>query len=173
MKKILKTDRLTLRNFVMDDDKALLEILADGGRPGILGFGPINIDYAHGFLNRILESYKNNEFGLWAVVGKETGTLIGYCGIHKVKINETEEKPELAYRIYKNLWGKGFATEAAQAVRDYAFHVLKLPEIVSCIAHDNKGSIRVAEKTGLTYWKEGVFKGMPCQVYRLVLKEQQ
>lgn len=104
---------------------------------------------------------------MWAIVEKETGKLVGYCGIHKVKINEVEEKDELAYRVYKKLWGKGFATEAAKAMSDYAFNVLKLPEIVSCIAHDNERSMRVAEKVGLTYWKEGVFKGKPCHVYRI------
>ena len=179
MKKILETDRLVLRQFVMEDDKDILEIMADGGMPHLAQFGPLDIDYARSFLNRMLESYRNNGFGLWAVIEKETGNLIGHCGIHKVKINEAdvsaiarsevpgtaEEKSELAYRIYKKLWGKGYATEAAMAVCDYAFNILKLPEIVSCIAHDNECSVRVAEKVGLTYRKEGVFKGIPCQVF--------
>jgi len=172
MVKILETGRLILLNFIMEDDKALLEIMSDGGMPHLTQFGPLDINYARGFLNRMLESYKDNGFGLWAVVEKETGNLIGHCGIHRVKINETEEKPELAYRIYKKLWGKGYATEAATAVRDYAFSVLKLPEIVSCIAHDNARSMRVAEKVGLTYWKEGVFKGMPCRVYRKIKESE-
>lgn len=166
MQKILETDRIILRNFVIDDDKALLEIMADGGMPHLAQFGPLDINYARGFLNRMIENYRDNGFGLWAVVEKETSKLIGYCGIHKVKINETEEKTELAYRIYKNLWGKGLATEVAMAVRDYAFNVLKFPEIVSCIAHDNERSMRVAEKVGLTYWKDGVFKGKPCRVFK-------
>lgn len=171
MKTILETNRLIMRNFVMDDDKALLEIMSDGGMPHLSQFGPLDIDYARGFLNRMIENYRYNGFGLWAVGEKASGMLIGYCGIHKVKINDTEEKPELAYRIYKRFWGKGYATEAATAVRDYAFNDLKLPDIVSCIAHDNERSARVAEKVGLTYWKEGVFKGMPCRVYRKCKKE--
>jgi hypothetical protein len=68
MKKILETERLMLRQFVMEDDKALLEIMADGGMPHLAQFGPLDIDYARGFLNRMLESYKDNGFGLWAVV---------------------------------------------------------------------------------------------------------
>ncbi len=169
---MLETDRLIIRNFVMEDDKALLEIMSDGGMPHLTQFGPLDINYARGFLNRMLESYKKDGFGLWAVVEKETGNLIGHCGIHKVKINEQEEKPELAYRIYKKLWGKGYATEATTAVRDYAFNVLNLPEIVSCIAHDNERSMRVAAKVGLTYWKEGVFKGKPCRVYRKIKERE-
>ncbi|HBS48387.1 TPA: GNAT family N-acetyltransferase [Candidatus Dependentiae bacterium] len=171
MKKILETNRLILRNFVMEDDKVLLEIFADGGMPPLPQFGPLDIDYARGFINRMIESYKNNGFGLWAVIEKSTGDLIGYCGIHKVKIEvsaKVEEKPELAYRIYKKLWGKGFATEAAKSVCDYAFNILKLSEIVSCITPDNNRSLRVAEKVGLTYWKDGVFKGLvQCSVYKI------
>ncbi|HBS48381.1 TPA: GNAT family N-acetyltransferase [Candidatus Dependentiae bacterium] len=176
---ILETDRLILRNFVMKDDKALLEIFADGGMPHLPQFGPLDIDYARGFINRMIENYKDNGFGLWAVIEKSTGNLIGYCGIHKVKINKAdlsakalakeEEMPELAYRIYKKLWGKGFATEAAKSVCDYAFNVLNLPEIISCIAHDNNRSLRVAEKVGLTYWKDGLFKGItPCRIYKKI-----
>jgi [ribosomal protein S5]-alanine N-acetyltransferase len=166
-KNIIQTKRLVLREFTMHDDAALLEIFADGGMPPLNYFGPLDINYARGFISRMLESYKNNSFGLWAVVEKETENVIGYCGLHNVMINEEEAKTELAYRIYKKLWGKGYATEAAMAVRDYAFNVLKLPEIVSCIAHDNEKSMRVAEKVGLIYWKDGVFKGNPCRVYKM------
>lgn len=168
MKNIIETERLVLRNFVMDDGEAILEIMSDGGRAHLSQYGPLDMNYAYGFLNIMIKSYKDNGFGLWAVIEKKTQHLIGYCGIHKVKINEVEEMPELAYRIYKQLWGNGFATEAATGVRDYAFNVLKLPEIVSCIAHDNKKSMRVAEKVGLIYWKEGIFKGIPCRVYRKI-----
>ncbi|MFA6527313.1 MAG: GNAT family N-acetyltransferase [Candidatus Babeliales bacterium] len=167
MKNILETNRLIVREFTMNDDAAILDLFADGGMPHMAQFGPLDINYARGFLNRMLEHYKAHGFGLCAVIEKESATLIGYCGLHNVAIGNDETKIELAYRIHKNHWGKGLATEVATAVRDYAFDVLKFPEIVSCIAHDNKGSMSVAEKVGLTYWKEGVFKGMPCRVYRM------
>jgi [ribosomal protein S5]-alanine N-acetyltransferase len=171
MKKIIETNRLILREFIIQDDKALLEIMSDGGMPHLAQFGPLDINYARGFLERMIKSYKENEFGLWAIVEKETEHLIGYCGLHKVTIDEKwTPKIELAYRIYKKLWGKGFATEAAKAVQDYAFKKLNLDEIVSCIAHDNNRSMRVAEKGGLTYWKEGIFKGKPCKVYKISKK---
>ena len=166
MKNILETDRLIVREFTMNDDAVVLDLFADGGMPHMAQFGPLDINYARGFLNRMLDHYKDNGFGLWAVIEKESGTLIGYCGLHNVPIGHDETKIELAYRIHKNHWGNGYATEVATAVCDYALNVLKLPEIVSCIAHDNKRSARVAEKVGLTYWKEGIFKGMPCRVYR-------
>jgi RimJ/RimL family protein N-acetyltransferase len=180
-KRVLETERLVIREFVIDDVPALLNIMADGGMPHLAQFGPLDINYARGFLERMIESYKVNGFGLWAVIEKSTGELIGYCGLHRIKIEvvlsavasakeaaKTEEHVELAYRIYRPLWGRGLAPEAASAVYDYAFAVLKFPEIVSCIAPTNTQSMRVAEKVGLTYWKEGIFKGMPCRVYRKI-----
>jgi len=167
MKEILETERLKLREFVLKDAKDLLEIFADGGMPHLAQFGPLNIEYAKEFIKRMLTSYKENGFGLWAVLDKTNDKLIGYCGIHKIKINDSEIINELAYRIYKKLWGKGLATEAAKSVKNYAFKILKLPEIVSCIVPENFRSIRVAEKTGLVYWKNGKFRGQDCQIYRM------
>lgn len=166
MKKILETERLILREFVKQDDKAILEILADGGMPHLPQFGPLDINYSCNFLNRFIESYKNNGFGLWAIIEKKTENLIGYCGLHRIKINDTEDKVELAYRIYKKLWGNGYAPEVAKAILDYAFNILNLKEIISCIAPDNQKSSRVAEKVGLTYWKDATFRGLNHKIYK-------
>lgn len=168
MKTILETDHLFIRQFIIEDDKALLEIMSDGGMPHLVQFGPLDINYARGFISRMLESYKNNGFGLWTIIEKKSGELIGHCGIHKIKVDDTIDMNELAYRVYKKLWGHGFATEAAIAVTDYAFNVLKLPEIVSCIAKDNSRSMRVAQKAGLAYWRDGTFRGIPCHIYRKI-----
>ena len=166
MKKILETNRLILREFTLDDAEDLLKIFADGGSAPNPRFLPLDIEYSKGFINKMIESYKQNGFGLWAVIDKKDNTLIGHCGIHRIPINDTEINNELAYRIYKPLWGNGFATEAAKAVKKYAFNVLKLPELVSCIDSENSRSIRVAEKNGLTYWKEGKYnKQKPCKIY--------
>lgn len=166
MKPLLKTERLLIRSFTLEDDQAVLDLFSDGGAPHLAQFGPLDIDYARGFLQHTICSYEKNGLGLWAVIEKATGKLIGDCGLHKVKIGENEEKIELAYRIHKQLWGKGFATEAAQAVLTYAFDVLHLSEVVSCIAHNNERSVRVAEKIGMTYWKEGMFMGKSFRVYK-------
>lgn len=166
VKPILETERLLIRPFVFEDDQAVLDLFADGGAPHLTQYGPLDIDYARGFLRHTISGYQKDGLGLWAVIDKTTGKLIGDCGLHKAKIGEHEEAVELAYRIHKTLWGKGFATEAAKAVLSYAFDVLNLPEVVSCIAYDNARSVRVAEKIGMTYWKEGIFMGKPCLVYR-------
>ena len=167
MKKILETKRLILREFKMQDAPDLLQIQADGGMPHLAQFGPLNLEYTQELLKRILASYKQNGFDLWAIIDKENNKIIGYCGIHKITINENEPVNELAYRIYKPLWGNGFATEAAKAAKEYAFNVLKLPEIVSCIAPDNEKSIRVAEKNGLKFWKNAIWRNKEHKIYRI------
>lgn len=169
MQQIFHTDRLGLRQFVVDDATELLKIFADGGMPHLAMFGPLDSNYALGFLERMLESYRANGFGLWAVVEKASGNLIGYCGLHNVIIND-EKRPrvELAYRIYKPLWGKGFAAEAAAAVVKHAFDRLRMPELIACIAPTNIASKQVAEKVGMTMWQQGLFRGLPHNIYKIV-----
>ena len=104
MNYILQTKRLKLREFTLQDDKDLLKILADGGMPPLAQFGQLNLEYTQEFIKIIMKSYKENGFGLWAVVEKDNENLIGYCGLHKVKINENDGAIELAYRIYKELY---------------------------------------------------------------------
>lgn len=165
MKPILETNRLIMRNFTTKDCNELLEIFSDGGMPHLEIFGPLDSEYSLGFINRMTESYKNNGYGLWAIVEKNENKLIGYCGIHKILINDGEEKTEIAYRIHKKLWGMGFATEAAKAVLDYAFRGLNLDEVVACILETNTKSINVAQKIGLKYTRDCTFRGTKCHLY--------
>ena len=91
---------------------------------------------------------------------------ISWCGLHKVQLKDSNEI-ELAYILDKNYWGKGLATEAAIAVKKYAFDILNLPYIVSCIDSKNISSINVAKKNGMEYWRDSAFFGKPCQVYKV------
>lgn len=162
---ILDTERLLLRKFVPDDAKILASIIETITNEQYKHLSLL--EYAEGFIeHKIIPSYEKNGFGLWALEDKNTGKLIGYCGLHKVDVSG-KEKIELAYRIARDFRGQGLATEAAIAVRDYGLNVLKIPEIVSCIAHDNSASIRVAEKVGMKYLKDGQMFGKPCKVYRI------
>ena len=134
--------------------------------------GPLDIKGTTIFLEKTaIESYKEDGFGKWAVIDKDTNTLIGLCGLHNVDIGTNEIKTELGYRLAKDFWGKGLGTQAARAVRDYAFTTLKLNEIVSCIEKENLASIRVAEKVDMKFWKDGSLFGLPCKIYRITKSE--
>jgi len=165
MKIIIKSDRLKLREFTMDDVDALASVIE---KIEINKYKNLSLfDYTYGFLKyRTLKSYKENGFGLWAVILKRTRKLVGYCGLHKIKVNG-ENRVELAYKIKKEFRRQGFASEAAIAVRDYGFNTLGLSEIISCIAHDNIASIKVAEKVGMKYTNDGEFHGNPRKIYQI------
>ena len=95
-----------------------------------------------------LDNYSTLGFGLWAVVLKQENLFIGDCGITMQKI-DGKSLPEIGYHINKAHTGKGYATEAARACRDYAFKVLKLPKVYSYMKYTNIASQKVAEKNGM------------------------
>jgi len=101
-----------------------------------------------------------NEYGyeLFSVILKETGELIGDCGLeHMDDINAVE----LGYDFCSVFWNQGYATEATGAVRDYAFDMLHLPHLSSLIRVGNLASKRVAEKVGMTLEEEFTWYGIP------------
>jgi len=93
--------------------------------------------------------------------------VIGYCGLFFFPDIEGQAEVEIGYRLARSVWGKGYATEAAKAVRDYAFNVLRLERLIAMIDPSNIASIRVAEKIGMHYEKEVMFEGYthPDHVY--------
>lgn len=106
-------------------------------------------------------------YGRWTTILKETGKVIGWCGLkYLTDINETD----LGYRWKKKHWGKGYATEAGRACLQYGFENLGVEQIIAQVLKDNKASIRVLEKIGMTYWKQLHTEENPGLFYR-ILKE--
>ena len=79
--------------------------------------------------------------------------VIGHCGLLKKEVDGQSEI-ELVYVLHKLAWGKGYAIEAAIALRDYALGACQLERLVSLIDPANHGSERVAQKVGMTVEKE-------------------
>ena len=92
--------------------------------------------------------YREDGFGLWCVTEKDTGTMVGQCGI---TYQEWDGKrvPEIGYLFQKAYWHRGYATEAAIACREYAFHTLGFTEVYSIIRDTNAASRKVAERNGM------------------------
>lgn len=168
---ILETERLYLRELQQTDEQALCKILQD---PEVM------YAYEHAFcreevqewLNRQLDRYEEYGFGLWAVLLKECGELIGQCGI---TMQQWEERlvPEVGYLFQKAYWHKGYATEAAVACQEYAFHVLGIDEIFSIIRDTNSASIRVAERNGMTVKGSFVKHYYGCEMPHIVYSVKQ
>lgn len=141
---VLETERLALRQLTFDDVDDLLEIFAD---PEAMRFypAPFTRDKTEGWIHWNLNSYAKNGFGLWAVVRKADGLMLGDCGPVLQPVEDRTEL-EIGYHVLRREWGRGYATEAARACRDYAFGTLGYPRVVSIVDPLNMASRRVAEK---------------------------
>ena len=151
-KVILKTERLFLREMDPEDYDALYVVLTD---TDIMQHYPYTFDEKKvgEWIERNMNRYKENGFGLWAVCLKETGEMIGDCGLTLQNI-EGEMLPEIGYHIRRDCQRKGFAKEAAIAVRDWAFRNTDFPALYSYCKYTNMPSIKTAEAIGMHLDKE-------------------
>ena len=88
--------------------------------------------------------------GRWAIEAQD-GTWIGRCSLRRYAGGEVL----MGYRLMREQWGRGYATEAVRAMLDLAFNTHQLPYVASKVARDNIASQRVMEKNGGRFWKEG------------------
>ena len=164
---VLATGRLILREMTLDDVDELLEVFSD---PEAMQFYPKPFDrpMTQTWVERNIQRYTQYGFGLWALMLKESGELIGDCGLVLQAVDGVEAV-EIGYHVRRDLWGLGFATEAAQACRDYGFSQLGCTKLISLIHPANLASRRVAEKTGMRLTKETEWRGNPTCVYAIEL----
>lgn len=98
------------------------------------------------------------------MIFREENRLIGYCGFF-CQIVDGMNEIEIAYRLHPDYWNRGLATEAARAVRNYAFEVMELERVISLVHPDNHASRRVTEKNGMTLEKKTIFRDLPTLVF--------
>lgn len=144
---LLETERLSLRRLTQDDFEALRLILQD---PEVMYAyeGAFSDTEVREWLDRQLARYEMWDFGLWAVVLKESGQVIGQCGL-TMQPWKDREVLEIGYLFRRSCWHKGYATEAASACKTYAFGTLNAPEVCSIIRDTNLPSQRVALRNGM------------------------
>ena len=149
---VIKTARLRLREFTEDDVGAVYKIISD---PVTMIHYPKPYDYrgAERWVSWSIENYEKYGWGLWAVVLKETGEFIGDCGITLQNI-DGEQLPEIGYHIHKKYWRRGFAKEAARAVRDWVFQNTQYDAIYSYMKYTNIASYSTALANGMKKVKE-------------------
>jgi ribosomal-protein-alanine N-acetyltransferase len=165
MQIVLETSLLILREFVPQDADALALVISD---PETMRYYPSPYDRAgvEEWIARNIRRYRTNGHGLWALDLKSTGEMIGDCGITLQDV-DGEQLPEIGYHLRRDMWGQGFATEAARACRDHGFAKLETDCLISLIRPENAASCRVAERNGMTIWKETVRAGLRHYVYRI------
>ena len=148
----METKRLILREMTMEDFDALYEILSDEQTMQHYP-APFGKEETCRWIRRNMERYTELGFGLWAVVLKETGELIGDCGITIQNIHG-QRLPEIGYHIRRNLWRRGYASEAAQACMDFIFTRTSFNSVYSYMKYTNEASYGVALKNGMTFIEE-------------------
>jgi ribosomal-protein-alanine N-acetyltransferase len=153
MEPTLETARLHLRLMQASDIDQLLQIFADPKVMASFAGAPFNRDQMERWIQRNLDHQVQYGYGLFSVILKSWGVVIGDCGLEHMEIDGVQAV-ELGYDFRSDYWNQGYATEAATAVRDYAFHDLQLPQLISLIRVDNTASQRVAEKIGMRFNQE-------------------
>jgi ribosomal-protein-alanine N-acetyltransferase len=131
-----------------DDVQAMLCVLTDPKVMASFGLSSYTRAQMEAWVQRNLDHQRQFGYGPFAVIDRTTGTLIGDCGLEWKDIRGVS-LPELGYDFHSDYWRRGLATEAATAVRDYAFAKLGLARLVSLIRVGNEASRRVAEKVGM------------------------
>jgi len=150
----IETDRLVIKSNQEVDLEPLAALWADPEVTRYMG-GPRNYEEILKILIEDAEVNPQPAFDLWPVVEKETGHIIGTSGILEKDIDGRNQY-EVIYVLAKSAWGKGFATELASTLKDYAFNELGLKRITALIDADNQRSEMVATKIGLRYEKDTV-----------------
>ena len=168
----LDTERLRLRQWQAEDYPPFALINAD---PDVMAFYPacLTVAESDSLAQKIEALLKQKGWGFWAVELKNEGNFIGFVGLHEPQY-ELPFKPciEIGWRLAKNYWGRGYATEAAQAALKFAFEKLRLDEVVSFTSLNNRRSEAVMQRlhmvnTGNNFEHPSIAVGHPLREHLL------
>ena len=146
---IIETKRLVLRDFIEKDIIYLKKILKDKDVMKFSIKGPCNDLEIESLFKTFIEDQKKYGFGAMAISLKDADKWIGFCGVFRGKIND------FGYRLFKEYWNKGYATEAISACKNYLKKKFPDQSFYCYIDEENKASIKIAEKTKMKCLGQG------------------
>lgn len=148
---IIETERLILREMVIDDAPDMLRLHSNHEVQKYTGESVLTtMEEIHNKIKEKTYDYKNHGFGRWITLLKDGMQFVGWAGL--AYLPEFDEI-DLGYRFLPEYWGAGYATEASHAILAYGFDKLKLRRIIAIAMIENKASIRVMEKVGMQFDK--------------------
>jgi len=162
----IETKRLQLRDLSADDLPAYQRMYANREVTRFLVGAPLDPDGVRDWLERRLASNADGSSAIRTIVEQATGDFVGRCGLLTWDIDGRREI-EIGYALARPHWGKGYATEAATAVRDDALHRLGHRRLISLILVGNERSIHVAERLGMRHERDLDINGRPGHLYAL------
>lgn len=153
----LRTERLLLREWRGEDLDPFAALNAD---PEVMRFMPklLSRDECAARIQSIRDHFRDHGFGLWAVEVRDVTPFVGFVGLSIPRF-EAPFMPcvEIGWRLAREAWGNGFATEAARAAVEFGFNELGLQEILSFTVPTNSRSRRVMQRLGMTHDPDGDF----------------
>lgn len=158
------TDRIEHRAFTLDDCEAFYRL---NSHPEVMRFtGEPPLSSIEEALQAITNypDFETVGYGRWACVLKDTGTVIGFCGL---KYLPELDEVDVGFRFFPEYWGQGIATETSRACIEFGFDVLKLDRILGLVLSENTASIRVLEKTGMVRNGEVEYDGEYALKYQI------
>ena len=163
-----ETQRLIIRQ-LNDGDVNSWEAFLSDGSPFRYYPKTMTIDKntAKDWVDRQIRRYEKDGFGLMALECKETGQLVGQCGLIRQQIDGKDEL-EIGYHIIEEYRTKGYASEAAQYFKHFAFEQLEVKSVISIIHPDNVASQMVASRNGMIKEKTTIWNEMKSFVYRAI-----
>ena len=172
MKIFAETPRLILRELLPEDDKGMFELDKDPLVHQYLGNKPIqDIAQARENIRLIRGQYADYGIGRWAMIEKNSNDFIGWAGLKFMDLrNGYKNYYDIGYRLIPRFWGKGFATEAAVASRDYAFREMNLAVIYGCTHIENLTSKHILQKIGLQFIETFTSDNLVCNWLELKKK---
>lgn len=156
------------------DDEAMFELDSNHEVHKYLGNNPIKtIEQARAVIEIVCQQYIDNGIGRWATIEKASGNFIGWSGLKFIKEYENNHINfyDVGYRLLPKYWGKGYATEAANAALEYGFNTLKAKEIIGTANEENKASRRALEKCGLKFVEQFMWKEIKCDWLKITKEE--
>lgn len=144
---IYQTNRLTLRPLTAADEPALARTLQD--EQAMYAYAhAFSDEEVHAWLTNQLRRYREDGYGLWAVIRNSDGQFLGQCGLTNQDFNG-KRVVEIGYLLQRDYWHQGYATEAAQGAKAYAFKQLGVETVWSIIRDTNIASMNVAIRNGM------------------------
>ncbi len=158
----IETERLILRELRTTDLEGMFELDSNPEVHKYLGNKPVKTKAeSQKILEGVIDQYKTRGIGRFAAIEKTTGDFIGWSGIRlntEYHMNGYTRYYDVGYRLIPKYWGKGYATESGKAAVNYAFNVLKLPEVYGITEKGNQASHNALLKIGLHYVEDFYFE---------------
>lgn len=147
----LKTERLIIKPSVPEDFDDLYALQSDPDVMQYIGQGVRTSSEVNEWLAKAIAHHQKHGFSFCSVFEKESNQLIGQAGLQYLAYDDQQPDIEIGYRLKKQSWGKGYATELTKALIVWGFNNLSVDKLVAVINPANEKSRRVLEKAGMLY----------------------